>query len=67
MSDAVHHRGPDTTVIEVAHDLEVARRADRVIVMENGRIAEDGAPQVLARSDGPFRRLANSPLGGALP
>jgi hypothetical protein len=29
----------------------------RVIVMEAGRIAEDGDPSDLARRDGPFQRL----------
>lgn len=31
------------TIIHVTHDLDEARRASRVVVMENGRIAFDGA------------------------
>jgi ATP-binding cassette, subfamily B, multidrug efflux pump len=34
----------------VAHRLSTAREADRVIVIEDGRIVEQGAPDELARS-----------------
>ena len=45
------------TSIVVAHRLRTARRADRVLVMEGGRVVEDGTYDDLASSDGPFAEL----------
>ena len=45
------------TTITIAHRLEQADRADRVIVMEAGRIVEEGAPMVLLAADGEYARL----------
>ncbi|WP_174298411.1 ABC transporter ATP-binding protein [Sphingomonas bacterium] len=48
----------DRTVIAVAHRLSTIAAFDRVIVMDQGRIVEDGSPQhLLARGDGAFHRL----------
>jgi ABC-type multidrug transport system fused ATPase/permease subunit len=45
------------TTIVISHSLITAMRADRVIVVENGRIVEQGNPVELAAQDGPFSRL----------
>ena len=45
------------TSIVVAHRLRTARRADRVLVMEGGRVVEDGTYEDLASRDGPFAEL----------
>lgn len=45
------------TSIVVAHRLQTARRADRVLVMEGGQAVEDGSYEDLAGSDGPFAEL----------
>jgi ATP-binding cassette, subfamily B, bacterial len=46
------------TVLAVAHRLSTIANFDRVLVIEGGRIVEDGAPRdLLAREDGEFRRL----------
>ena len=46
------------TVLAVAHRLSTIAEFDRVLVVERGRIVEDGAPQhLLMREDGEFRRL----------
>ncbi|WP_308815097.1 ABC transporter ATP-binding protein [Sphingomonas sp. GV3] len=46
------------TVLAVAHRLSTIAGFDRVIVVEAGRIVEDGPPQaLLARPDGAFRAL----------
>lgn len=47
----------DHTVLAVAHRLSTIVAFDRVLVVEDGRIVEDGPPQELLRNDGPFRRL----------
>ena len=45
------------TVIIVSHRLGLAAVADRVVVLQEGRVVEDGAPQQLVRAGGPFSRL----------
>lgn len=45
------------TVLTVAHRPGAVRDAGRVLVFERGRLVEDGAPEVLARRDGPFARM----------
>ncbi len=45
------------TVIAIAHRLSTLRNFDRIVVMEAGRVIDDGAPDVLARRPGPYRDL----------
>jgi ATP-binding cassette subfamily B protein len=49
---------PGRTALLIAHKLTTVRRADRVLVLQDGVIAEAGSPQELLARDGPFRRLA---------
>lgn len=45
------------TVIAIAHRLSTLRSFDRIIVMDAGRIVEDGSPDELAARSGPYRSL----------
>jgi ABC-type multidrug transport system fused ATPase/permease subunit len=45
------------TAIIVAHDLEVARRADLIVVMDGGRVVEQGTHEQLLTSGEHYRRL----------
>jgi ATP-binding cassette subfamily B protein len=45
------------TTIVISHRFELARRADRVLVLDAARIVEDGPPARLLARDGPFARL----------
>lgn len=45
------------TRLVVAHRLSTVRRADRIYVLEGGRIVERGPYDELAKADGPFSRL----------
>lgn len=47
----------DRTTIMIAHRLSSISSADHIIVMEEGRVAEQGSQRDLLSSDGPFRRL----------
>ena len=45
------------TTIAIAHRLSTLQRFDRIIVMDRGRIIDDGSPRVLANRPGPYRDL----------
>jgi ATP-binding cassette subfamily B protein len=46
------------TTIVIAHRLATVRAADRIVVMDQGRIVEEGAHEVLVRRGGLYARLA---------
>jgi len=45
------------TVIAIAHRLSTVRSFDRIVVLQDGRIDQDGPPDSLMRHDGTYRRL----------
>lgn len=50
------------TVFIVAHRLSTLRVCNRVLVLEDGRLVEDGAPERLLAADGPFAHLKRAQL-----
>ena len=44
------------TVIAIAHRLSTVRSFDRILVLEKGRLVQDGAPDALLRHEGIYRR-----------
>ena len=47
----------ECTVIEVTHRLAHVDGADHVVVLDDGRVVQDGSPDELMAVDGPLRRL----------
>jgi ATP-binding cassette subfamily B protein len=50
------------TVIAIAHRLATLRNFDRVVVLQGGRIIEDGSPDRLMRVHGPYRELVTQEM-----
>ena len=48
----------DRTTVVIAHRLATIQRADRILVLDKGRIIEEGTHQALLRSGGLYARLA---------
>jgi ABC-type multidrug transport system fused ATPase/permease subunit len=55
------------TVIAIAHRLSTISHLDRLLVMENGQIVEDGAHSALVEKGGVYQRLWAMQSGGFLP
>ncbi|GAA2031950.1 ABC transporter ATP-binding protein [Terrabacter terrae] len=50
-----------TTTLVISHDVELVRCADRVLVLDQGRIVQEGSPGTLAQSSGTFAELFGGP------
>lgn len=48
------------TGIVIAHRLSTVARADRIVVLDHGRIVDEGTPSELETRPGPFRRLLDA-------
>ena len=57
IQDALDRLMHGRTVIAIAHRLATLKSFDRIIVMDQGRIVDDGPPGVLAARPGPYREL----------
>ncbi|MEM7674648.1 MAG: ATP-binding cassette domain-containing protein, partial [Myxococcota bacterium] len=47
----------DRTALIVAHRLSTIRRADRIVVLSEGRVVEQGSHDELLQQDGLYRKL----------
>jgi ATP-binding cassette subfamily B protein len=57
IQDALDRLMQGRTVIAIAHRLATLKNFDRIIVMDRGRVVDDGPPGLLAARPGPYREL----------
>ncbi len=57
----------DRTVIAIAHRLSSLRNFDRIVVLQGGRVVEEGDPEHLLGGDGVYRRMVDRELSRLAP
>lgn len=64
-SVAVENAGVDNgmTVVIITHAREMMAAADNIIMLDKGRVIEEGSFDDLKRADGPFKRLLRGEMG----
>jgi len=61
---ALHVLMAGKTVIAIAHRLSTLREMDRLVVLENGSVIEDGSHEALLQYDGTYAKLWRHQAGG---
>jgi ATP-binding cassette subfamily B multidrug efflux pump len=56
--DAIERQAAQRSVVLITHRVSAASRCDQVIVLDGGKIAEQGHPATLAKSEGLFAQFA---------
>ena len=58
IQDALHNLWKDKTAIIIAHRLSTIKAVDRILVLEDGKIVEEGThASLLKKSSGIYKRL----------
>jgi len=67
IQDALDHFVTGRTAIVIAHRLSTIRRADRIVVLEDGQVAEQGTHAELLAAGGIYKRLHDTQFGKTEP
>ena len=63
LADATHQLIKDRTSITIAHRLNTVFQADRILVLNEGRLVEAGTHQQLIKKDGVYKELVQAYTG----
>lgn len=66
IQDALWKLMEGRTALVIAHRLSTVQKMDRIVVMDNGKIIEEGSHKELIRANGPYADLWNRQSGGFL-
>ncbi len=56
-NELVFNMLPKRTVVIISHRLSTTRMADRIILLQNGRVLEDGSHKELIRNNGIYAKM----------
>ncbi|HWR06271.1 ABC transporter ATP-binding protein [Sporomusa sp.] len=62
IQQAIQHLAGNRTLVVIAHRLSTVRRADKIIVLDNARIVEQGCHDELLAANGLYARLCASQI-----
>jgi len=65
LTAAVERLAQGRTLLTIAHRLDTVRRADRILVLERGRLVESGSHEALLAGDGLYRQFVQAYAGAA--
>ncbi|MCK5844375.1 MAG: hypothetical protein KAG97_06685, partial [Victivallales bacterium] len=63
VQDALNHLMENRTVFAIAHRLSTIRHADKIIVLDAGKIIESGTHDELLKANGKYRHLHDIQFG----
>ena len=62
---SIRSQGNETAVLMVSHRISSIRGADHVLVLDHGKLIEEGSPDALSKAGGTYARMVqqqeNSP------